>query len=229
MFSATRRAALLSSVGLVLPWVPAVAASTKATQAQSDPVTQKREVIRRANEQWQAEYKKIEAAAKAAERRGEFASLAPPQALIPFKDWDYYYTRGISVWKANAGQTFKPVGVPDGFVTDLASIPQVVWGFGLRPEGPYAYAAVIHDFLYWMQDRSREESDEIFLIAMADSKVEESLRNRIHDAVRLWGGSAWKKNAELKRSGEKRLLRTFPTDFTITWSEWKSRPDVFRD
>jgi hypothetical protein len=216
-------------LSLALPWTRALAASASAPQAHPDPDKEKRELIRRANEQWQAKYKKDVAAAKAAERSGEFASLAPPQALIPFKDWDYYYTRGISVWKPNAGQTFKSVGVPDGFVTDLASIPQLVWSFGIRPEGPYAYAAVIHDFLYWTQDRSQDESDEIFLIAMADSKVEESLRNRIYNAIRLVGGSAWKKNAELKRGGEKRLLRVFPADFTITWSEWKSRPDVFRD
>lgn len=226
MFSATRRAILLSSLSLTLPWARAIAAPASAPEAQADPDKEKRELIRRANEQWKAEYKKAVAAAG---RLGYFASLRPPKALIPFKDWDYYYTRGISVWKPNAGQTFKPVYVPDGFVTDLASIPQPVWSFGIRPEGSYAYAAIIHDFLYWMQDRSRNESDEILLIAMADSKVEESLRNRIYNAVRLGGGPAWKKNAELKRHGEKRLLREFPTDFTITWTEWKSRPDVFLD
>src|SRR5947199_120869 len=81
------------------------------------------------------------------------------------------------IWKPNAGQTFKPVGVPEGFVTDLTSIPKIVWGFNLRPEGPYAYAAVVHDFLYWTQDRSRDEADKIFLIAMGDSKVGAALRN----------------------------------------------------
>lgn len=229
MFNKTRRAILLSSLGLALPRAPAVAASASGPGAQANPIKEKQEFLRRANEQWQTEYKKIEAAAKAAERRGEFSSLAPPQALIPFKDWDYYYTRGISTWKPNAGQNLKSVDVPDGFVTDLTSIPQIVWSFGIRPEGPYAYAAIIHDFLYWMQDRSRDESDGILLIAMEDSKVEQNLRNRIYKAVRLAGESAWKKNAELKRRGEKRFLRQFPTDFTITWNEWKVRPGVFRD
>ena len=227
MFSATRRAILVSSLSLAMPWARAMAALASEPQAKADPTKEKRELIRRANEQWQAEYNKAVAEAKAG--RFDLASLAPPQALIPFKDWDYYYTLGISVWKPNAGQTFKPVAVPDGFVTDLASIPHHVWSLGIRPEGPYAYAAVIHDFLYWTQDRSQEESDQIFLIAMADSKVEESLRNGIYNAVRLAGGFAWRRNAELKRGGEKRLLREFPTDFTITWSEWKSRPNVFRD
>lgn len=230
MLTTTRRALLISGLTLTLPWARrALADPAGAPQTQPDPNKEKREFIRRANEQWQGEYNKAVAAAKEAERGGEFSSLAPPQALIPFKDWDYYYTRGISTWRPNPGQTFNPVGVPDGFVTDLASIPQLIWSFGIRPEGPYAYAAVIHDFLYWTQDRSRDESDEIFLIAMTDSKVEESLRNRIYKAVSLAGDSAWKKNSELKRAGEKRLLREFPKEFTITWSEWKSRPHVFQD
>ncbi len=50
-------------------------------------------------------------------------------------------------------------GVPANFVTDLASIP---YGFRflIRPDGPWAVAAIVHDFLYtkeancprWMAD-----------------------------------------------------------------------------
>lgn len=73
---------------------------------------QKREVIHRANEQWRAEYKKMAVAAKAAERRRQFPSLAPPQQLVPFKDFDYYYTRGFTLWRSNTGQTFKASASP---------------------------------------------------------------------------------------------------------------------
>ncbi|NRF71330.1 DUF1353 domain-containing protein [Aquincola sp. S2] len=222
----TRRRTLIAALGAAIPATSSPATPASAPQ---DLAKEKKELLRRANEQWQAEYQKQVAATKAAERRGEFSSLAPPKALIPFKDWDYYYTQGISLWKPNAGQTFKPVAVPDRFVTDLTSIPQAVWSFGIRPEGAYAYAAVVHDYLYWMQDRTREESDEIFLTAMVDSKVEESLRNRIYNAVRVGGNAAWKKNAELKKRGEKRVLRHVPKDFTIAWNDWKSRPGVFKD
>lgn len=38
--------------------------------------------------------------------------------------------------------------VPAGFVTDLASVPRMVWSF-YPPDGPWAKAAIIHDFLYW--------------------------------------------------------------------------------
>ena len=121
----------------------------------------------------------------------------------------------------------KKVIVPIGFVTDLASIPQILWSFGIRPEGSYAYAAVIHDYLYWTQERSREEADRIFLYAMEDSKVEKGLRKKIYDAVRLAGGSACDTNKERKNQGERRVLRKFPADFTVTWNEWKVTPGVF--
>ena len=194
------------------------------------PEEPKHAFLRRANEQWRREYDLALAKLRSPNGTGSRASLIPPQELVPFKDWDYYYTRGRpAVWSPNAGQQYKFVEVPTGFVTDLASVPQLAWSAGIRPEGPYAYAAIVHDYLYWMQDRPREEADSIFLTAMEDSKVAQSLRNRIYDAVRLGGRSAWDRNAKLKRQGEKRLLRQYPNDFTISWSEWKRRPGVFWD
>ena len=49
--------------------------------------------------------------------------------------------------------------MPTGFVTDFASIPPIFYSV-LRPDGEYAYAAVIHDYLYWTQTRPREDADE---------------------------------------------------------------------
>ena len=225
MTTSDRRNALKSALAATLFLVTARA----NPQAQSSDES-KRGFLQRANEQWQREFERSLAKAKEAERRGEFASLAPPQELVPFKDWDYYYTKGRPArWAPNRGQKYKDVTVPPGFVTDLASVPQWLWSSGVRPEGPYAYAAIIHDYLYWMQDRSREEADGIFLMAMEDSKVEMGLRDRIHSAVRLAGQTAWDRNAKLRTQGERRLLREFPKDFTISWSEWKLRPGVFRD
>jgi len=191
---------------------------------------QKREFISRANAEWEEANKKAEAQAKEDEKRGKFSSLSPPSQLVPFKDWDYYFTKGLpAIWSPNPGQPYKRVLVPQGFVTDLASIPQLLWSSGLRPEGPYAYAAIVHDYLYWMQDRTREEADDIFRFAMEDSKVEKNLKDKLYSAVKLLGKRAWDKNAQLKRNGEHRLLRKIPTDFTITWDYWKRQPGVFAD
>ncbi|MGO4552079.1 DUF1353 domain-containing protein [Lysobacter sp. 2RAF19] len=210
----------------------AVAATMFSRQTLSQdgvPVdTAKRDFIKRINEEASRELEIALAAAKEMEKRGVFASLMPPQQLVPFKDWDYYYLKGMpSVWSPNPGQKYKRVVVPVGFVTDLTSVPQWVWSSGIRPEGPYAFAAIIHDYLYWTQERPKAEADEIFLFAMQDSKVDKKLRDRIYTAVKNYGGNAWVNNAKLKKAGERRILRRFPDDFTVSWQEWKRQPGVF--
>jgi Protein of unknown function (DUF1353) len=152
--------------------------------------------------------------------------LVPPTGLQPFADWDYFYVKGGSMaWHSNSGQHYDPVVVPENFVTDLASIPRAFWQI-LRPEGRHTYAAVVHDYLYWTQKRTREEADSIFKIALEDSKVSSKTVETLYHAVRVFGQSAWDKNAKLRKSGECRLLKKVPKDFRITWNEWKKRPGI---
>jgi hypothetical protein len=147
--------------------------------------------------------------------------------LFRFADPTYAVLKEIT-WTPNAPQQpdYKPVAVPPGFVTDLASIPRVFWS-ALRPDGDYAYAAIVHDFLYWMQPVPRERADEIFRLAMQDLGVGSATVEVIHAAVRGGGGGAWTNNARLKASGEKRILKRFPDDPTVRWEVWKQTPDVF--
>jgi hypothetical protein len=145
-----------------------------------------------------------------------------------FKDPIYFLLKPIS-WKPNdASSQFQEVTAPAGFVTDFASIPRVFWSL-LRPDGDYAYAAVIHDYLYWTQARPRLVSDQIFKLAMEDFSVGAVTATTIYEAVRLGGGPAWRENARLKAAGERRILKEFPDDPRVTWPEWKKRPGVFRD
>lgn len=160
-------------------------------------------------------------------RRGVAAAMRV-STLTPFGDWDFYYLKAGSIsWRANQGQNYRPVEVPEGFVSDLTSIPRLFWQF-LRPEGRYAYAAVVHDFLYWTQTRSKQEADLIFKVALEDSKVDDKTVWAIYEAVDQLGQSAWDKNKRLKEAGERRILKRFPDDFTVSWSDWKMRPDVFK-
>jgi hypothetical protein len=139
-----------------------------------------------------------------------------------------YFTTGEIGWGPNPGQKGPPpVDVPVGFVTDLASIPRVFWSI-LPSDGRYAHSAVIHDYLYWEQSISREESDEVMALSMADFGVADSTIKIIHTAIRSFGGQrAWDNNARLKARGEKRVLNRFPDDPTVPWSDWKLRPGVF--
>lgn len=159
----------------------------------------------------------------AQEGRGAAAALSLA-TLVPFGDWDYYYVKGGSIlWRPNQGQSFKPVEVPEGFVTDLASIPRAFWQV-MRPEGRYAYAAVVHDYLYWTQLRPRVEADLILKFALEDSKVNSVERWAIYQAVDKLGQNAWDENRHLKSTGESRMLKRFPSDLSIGWEDWKKVP-----
>lgn len=218
--STARRAILVKAMVLGAP----VGVGATALAAPSDESSERHAFLEKAMEQAQQQASAQEDEQR---RKGTGASLQVA-TLMPFGDWDYYFVRGGPIiWRPNRGQTFKTVNVPEGFVTDLASVPRPFWAI-MRPEGRYAYAAVVHDYLYWMQDRSKEEADKIFRLAMEDSKVDSTTLSSFYAAVDNLGRSAWDSNRKLKNEGERRLLKKFPTDFTTSWSEWKTRPDVFR-
>lgn len=89
------------------------------------------------------------------------------------------------------------ITVPTGFLTDGASIPHPLWSI-LDPWGPYFSAALIHDFLYSRRSSphhnlSRLESDLIFKEAMFNIGVDWLRREIIYRAVRMFGGSSFKK------------------------------------
>jgi hypothetical protein len=80
------------------------------------------------------------------------------------------------------------ITVPEGFVTDLASIPRILWDF-LPPDGSYAPAAIVHDYLYTVTPYDRATCDKILLEAMAALGVPIYERDIIYGGVRLGGQS----------------------------------------
>ena len=163
------------------------------------------------------------------------AALAPhkdlvssPVPIVPFADWDYYYTTKPLEWRANADAQLAParVTVPAGFVTDLASIPAAFWSL-LPPAARYSYPAIIHDYLYWYQPCTRAEADGVLRAAMGDMEVSSPKILIIYNAVRVGGGSAWDNNARLRQAGEKQVLKKSPSEMLTTWAIWKNQPDVF--
>jgi hypothetical protein len=143
--------------------------------------------------------------------------------LSRFADPIYFLVKPIS-WKPGPKQpNYGPVEVPIGFVTDMASIPRVFWSI-LRPDGDYAYAAIILDYLYWDQSRSKPEADSILKLAMEDLEVSRAKVTSIYKAVVAFGDGAWQQNAALKKAGEKRIIKIFPDDPRIRWEQWKKRP-----
>lgn len=81
------------------------------------------------------------------------------------------------------------IEVPAGFVTDLATIPRIFWTI-LPPDGKYAKAAIIHDWMYDNALRTKKEADLIFLDGMTVLGVLKWKRTIMYWAVRLYGCSA---------------------------------------
>lgn len=78
------------------------------------------------------------------------------------------------------------IDVPDGFVTDFASIPRGLWNL-FPPTGKYGHAAVVHDYLYRNTNEPQEYCDKIFLDGMEELHVNWLVRHIIYRAVRLFG------------------------------------------
>jgi hypothetical protein len=79
------------------------------------------------------------------------------------------------------------VEVPQGFVTDFASIPAPLQLI-VQPFGRHAPAAVLHDYLYAIgQKKARALADRLFLNAMKDAGVPAFRRSLMFRMVRLFG------------------------------------------
>lgn len=95
------------------------------------------------------------------------------------------------VYRADNGEKLI---VPADFSTDLASIPQLLqWAFPVNDL--HKPAAVLHDFIFVMQDRTRSQADALFLEAMVSLGVPRWKRHAMYWGVRLGGALAWRGNA----------------------------------
>ena len=143
-----------------------------------------------------------------------------PVDFRPFVDGRHWIVRQPLTYRigiSNASMT-----VPVGFVTDFASIPQALQSI-IRQNGLYILPAVVHDYLYWKQTCTREQADQIFMLAMIENKVADVHRFPIHAAVRAAGSFAWDDNAKERAAN---LVRILPKDrMTITaatlWPDYR--------
>lgn len=98
------------------------------------------------------------------------------------------------------------------FDFDGASVPSVLWSFGLSPmTGGYERSAALHDALYAGEVFERSECDQLFLDAMKSDGVGYLKRYAMYWAVRSAGWTVWKGH---KRE-EVELYRNFVSVVTL--------------
>ncbi len=127
---------------------------------------------------------------------------------------------GYDIGEEGSGDS---VDVEIGFTTDFASIPRIFWAV-LPRWGKYGHATVIHDWLYWVQDRERDEADFIMLEAMGVLGVPVWQKFVIFWAVRLIGWVAWIRNQWDREAGFDRVV---PSD-EVKATDRANRPGLLR-
>lgn len=116
------------------------------------------------------------------------------------------------------------ITVPPGFWTDWASIPRPARAI-LDRDGPWARAALAHDFLYFLTYRdSRAVCDNVLYEGMVFDGVGWCARQTIYTAVRLGGGWTWDRY-KANRYHAKISLAKMPTkregmQFSVTVADW---------
>ena len=135
---------------------------------------------------------------------GLAAYIPPSPAIKGFLDGKYFKLLDDMVYIM--GTTTTSITVPKGFVTDFASVPTALGSFGLTPHGRQSRAAVIHDYLYWTQGCTREQADNIMLIAMQESDVDTLKKFALYKGVDIFGNSSWKNNSRDRKKGHIRLI-----------------------
>ena len=149
----------------------------------------------------------------AAPRSAGVRPYSDNRAWVLLEDMDY-----------QIGNSQFTIVVPKGFVTDYASVPQMLWG-ALSPHDNYSRAAVVHDYLYWTQICTRPQSDNIMQIAMKESEVPKWKQIAVYGAVSLLGQASWDENKEFRKQGLIRIIPdgTEPPGANETWDAHQLR------
>jgi hypothetical protein len=103
----------------------------------------------------------------------------PVELILLLKPFGYTDGRGV-VWD-----------VPEGFISDGASIPEWLWVMLGGPfSGPYRDAAVIHDYFCNEKTRPWQDVHRVFLEAALNRGTPEDLAKTLYAGV-LLGGPRW--------------------------------------
>ncbi len=124
--------------------------------------------------------------------------------LRPLRGTDAFRLEEPLVWDDGR----RVITVPPGFRTDLASVPRVAQPI-IPKTGPYTAAAVLHDYLFVVQDHSFAATNALFRDAMACCGVRLTQRWLIWAAVTAGGWLPWLANAGARAADLRGFLRAY--------------------
>ena len=140
----------------------------------------------------------------------QFTKALVVTPLADGRTWVLMEPFSYDVGREGSGNT---VHVPVKFMTDFASVPRLFWIF-FPQWGKYGNAAVIHDWGYWSKERSKVETDLIFLEGMTVLSVGAFTRYLLFLGVYLFGWLAWWSAGRRKARHETRVAFRIPEKST---------------
>jgi hypothetical protein len=150
----------------------------------------------------------------------QFTEILLVSPMADGNTWIVMRPFGYAVGAEDSGDHIE---VPVGFQTDFTSVPRLFWAI-LPKWGRYGNGAVIHDWLYWEQKRTREQADAIFFESMGVLGVGRVTRFPVYWAVRAFGWLAWYRNGADRAAGFDRVLR----DVQLKATARSARPGLMR-
>lgn len=138
---------------------------------------------------------------------------------------DYEYQWHMVAVEADTGEKvdlLNTIRVREGFRWDGASVPEILWAMGFKPDGPHRAAALIHDYIYIHKGKlpegsiissyngktdqvqhgsfSRKDADRMFGHMMKEARVHPFRRDMMKWAVTLFGWIYWKDGPDVLRN-----------------------------
>ena len=126
-----------------------------------------------------------------------------PVDFKPFVDGRNWIVREPLTYKIGISQD--SITVPVGFVTDLASVPPALSRLFSRTDRISFQPSSTTTFT-GSRHVTRDQSDQILLLAMIEHEVPETKRFAIYQAVHFAGMFAWDDNARSRNAGLVRIL-----------------------
>lgn len=103
--------------------------------------------------------------------------------IKPYREYKYKVCQDINLM-INGSKFI----IPADFITDLASIPKMLWPLLAPSHSALFIPAIVHDWFYRMTgDFTRDDTDLIFYQMMLDYGLNKAVANAIYYAVRAFG------------------------------------------
>jgi hypothetical protein len=107
---------------------------------------------------------------------------------------DRVVRKAWGLWATTSPAYVRGILIPEGFVTDGASVPRGLRWLFSRVGAAHQVAALLHDYLYAGQFTTRREADRLYYRVCKDVGVGGVAAGLMFVALYLFGGVAWFNN-----------------------------------